>query len=278
MGAEIEFKKSRGRPRSVNLDKQGTLVQALDRGLGLLINLSKVDQSTLTELALRTGMAPSTAHRMLVTMQRRGIVDFDNATQNWMVGVEALRVGSSFARRTNIVQAGRTIMRELMESTGETANMAIVDDGYVVFVSQIETHEAIRAFFRPGTRGHMHASGIGKALLAEMPRKAVEEVLQKMGLPSFTQKTLSSPDALFADLAATRTRGWAIDNEERNLGMRCLAAPIFNHYSEAVAGISVSGPTVRLHDEKLSEFGPMVKRAASQVTNAIGGTTPSHKD
>ncbi len=271
MPTEAKYKKTRGRPRSGSPEKAGGTVQALDRALGLLNSLTELDEGTLTELAHRTGMAPSTAHRLLMTMQRHGMVAFEEGTQNWMIGVEAFRIGSSFIRQTNVVQASRPLMRELMEATGETANLAIAIDGEVVFISQVETHEAIRAFFPPGTRGNMHSSGIGKALLSELARDAVQQIMQKRGLPSFTPNTITSTEVLFADLEQTRARGWAIDNEERNIGMRCLAAPIYNEHNEAIAGISISGPSVRMTNEVLGEFGPLVKRTAARITEAIGG-------
>ena len=273
MVTQSERKKTRGRPRSASTGKPVVTVQALDRAFGLLKALASTDHLTLTELALGADMAPSTAHRLLMTMQRHGIVAFDEAAQHWMVGVETFRIGSSFVRHTNVVQAGRAVMRELMKDTGETANMAIADNGDVVFLSQIESHEAIRAFFRPGTRGPLHASGIGKALLAEMPRDEIEQILQKKGLPSFTPNTITSADALFADLDQIRKRGWSIDDEERNIGMRCLAATIYNELGEPVAGVSISGPTVRMPDDRLGELGPTVKRAAAKITDAIGGAT-----
>lgn len=271
MAPRAEPKKTRGRPRS---GEAGATVQALDRGLALLAALARTGRATLTEIALGAGMAPSTAHRMLTTMQRHGITDFDEASQHWMVGVEAFRIGSAFMRRTNMVDAARGVMLELMEDTGETANMAIADQGDVVFISQVETHDPIRAFFRPGTRGNMHASGIGKALLAQMPRREVEAILARKGLPAFTAKTLTSPAALLADLPLTRSRGWALDDEERTLGMRCLAAAIFNEYAEPVAGVSISGPVVRLPDARLPELGARVRRAADAITERIGGTRP----
>lgn len=274
MAEQAQQKRSRGRPRSVWNDKPAQTVQAVDRALVLLEALATADKSTLTELALRTGMSPSTAHRLLSTLQRHGVTEFDDMSQDWMVGVEAFRIGSSFVRRTKITEVGRDVMRALMEDTGETANMAIADQGDVVFISQIETHHPIRAFFRPGTRGHMHASGIGKALLAAYSREEVEKVLQKKGLPSFTPKTRTSVDALMSDLDASRMRGWSLDDEERNLGMRCLAAPIYNIHGEPVAGISVSGPTARIDDEKLGELGPRVRRAAEEITGLIGGIVP----
>lgn len=271
-------RRSRGRPRGSGGDTPAAAAQALDRGLHLLARLARERQATLTEIALSAGMPPSTAHRLLTTMQRHAVTEFNEDTQEWMIGIEAFRIGSAFLERTNLIEAAREIMRRLTEETGETSNLAIADDGDVVFISQIEAHSPIRAFFRAGTRGHMHASGIGKALLAELPRASVEGILQHKGLPEFTAKTLTRPDGLFEDLDATRRRGWALDDEERHLGMRCVAAPIFNPYGEAVAGISVSGPTVRFTDRTTAEFGMAVRRAADAVTERIAGQSSAGSD
>lgn len=267
-------KRRRGRPKSLFNDSQVGTIQALDRGLSLLRTLGKEGGTTLTDLALRVGMPPSSAHRVLATLQKHGFVAFDEPTQQWSIGLEAYRVGSAYLDRNSLVESARKMMRSLMEETGETANLAIADDGDVVFVNQIETHNPIRAYFHPGTRGHMHASGIGKALLADLSRRELEMILQKKGLPEFTSNTLSSPEALFSDLEETTRRGWSLDDEERYSGMRCVAATIYNEFGEAIAGISVSGPTVRFPDKVISEYGPKVKRAADEVTRMIGGTLP----
>jgi IclR family acetate operon transcriptional repressor len=267
-------KRPRGRPRSVDTDTKLSTVRALDRGLILLRALAQVGNITLTDLAIRTDMPPSSTHRLLFTLQKHGFVGFDETTQEWQVGIEAFRIGNTYLARTNLVEAARKILRGLMEDTGETANLGIADKGDVVFIDQIETHNPIRAFFRPGTRSHMHASGIGKSLLADMLRRDVGKILELKGQPQFTSKTLASTDRLFADLEETRKRGWSIDDEERYSGMRCVASNIYNTFGEAVAGISVSGPTVRFPDEVVAKLGPMVKRAAAEVTNAIGGKVP----
>ncbi len=130
-------------------------------------------------------------------------------------------------------------MRDLTSETGETTNLAIADGAQVVFLSQVETHEPIRAFFRPGTRGPIHASGIGKALLAYFPPERVERLIQAEGLERFTAHTITAREALMSELAAIRAQGWAMDDEERTEGMRCIAAPIFNEYREAIAGVSI---------------------------------------
>jgi len=270
-------KKTRGRPRATaHGEKSGNTVQAVDRAFQLLRNIAETQDGTLTEISMNAGMAPSTTHRLLMTMQNHGLVAFDESNQHWQIGVEAFRIGSAFLRRTKVVDAGRPSMRTLMEKTGETSNLAIMDDSQVVFISQIETPAAIRASFPSGTRAAMHSSGIGKALLAELSREKVQAILQKSGLPSFTPNTITSATALFADLKEIRQRGWSIDNEERTAGMRCIAAAIFNEYGEPVAGISISGPSARLTDEKLGEFAPLVKRMADKVTLAIGGVIAKH--
>ncbi len=240
----------------------------------LLRTVADADAMSLTDLSHRVGMPASTAHRLLVTLQNFGYVEFNEDSQVWTIGVEAFRIGGSFARRIKVVDAGRPMLRALMEQTGETANMAIADDGDVVFVSQVETHEPIRAFHRPGTRAHMHASGIGKALLAHLDDEALDKWMRQKGLFQYTENTIADPEALRREMAMIRTRGWAIDNEERTLGMRCVAAPVYNAFGEAIAGISVSGPTVRLPDSVLTEYGVLVRRMADDVTDSIGGLFP----
>ena len=242
-------------------------MQALDRGLTLLTALAKRDQATLTDLAYRTGMPPSSTHREFTTLQAHGYVDFDEATGEWSIGVESFRTGASFIRRAHVAEVAREVMRDLVAATGETANLAVPHADEVVFVGQEETANPIRALFQTGTRAPMHASGIGKALLAARSQALV----QRTGLPEFTRTTHTTPQALFADLERIRQRGWALDDEERYAGMRCVAAAIWDARGRAVAGLSVSGPTVRFSHLVIAEVGPQVRRAAAEITRRLGG-------
>ena len=267
-------KRSRGRPRAFNAQPEQTTIQALDRALVILKVLAEGEGMSLTELAEAADQAPATVYRVLSTFQAHGMVEFQASRQLWFVGQAAFRIGSAFLERTSLVEQARGVMRELMAATGETANLAIADGGQVVFISQVETHEPIRAFFRPGTRGPIHASGIGKALLAYHAPQAVARIVREQGLAAFTPHTITEPERLAAELATIRARGWAVDEEERTEGMRCIAAPIFNEFREAVAGVSVSGPTVRMERSGGDEIGARVRAAADRITRAIGGTTP----
>ena len=269
------LKRTRGRPRAFNAAPEQTTIQALDRAVAILKVLAEAEGGmSLSELAEASGQAPATVYRVLSTFEARGIVESQASTQLWFVGQEAFRIGSAFLGRTSLVEQARPVMRELMLATGETANLAIADGGEVVFISQVETHEPIRAFFRPGTRGPIHASGIGKALLAYHAAEAVERIVGKQGLAAFTARTITDRARLAEELAAIRAQGWAMDDEERTEGMRCVAAPIFNEFREAVAGVSVSGPTVRMARRSVAELGGRVRAAADRITRAIGGTAP----
>ena len=267
-------KRQRGRPRSFNAPADATSVQALDRGLKILAIVAEGDALSLSEVAAQSGIAASTAYRMLTTLAAHGMVEFDTSDQLWSIGVETYRMGAAFLRRRKLVDRARIVMQELMEKTGETANLGVAEDDCVVFVSQVETHQAIRAFFRPGTRSPFHASGIGKAILAHVRPDRVAAIIASTGLQSFTGKTLSQAQELSADLAEIRVRGWSVDDEERYPGMRCVAAAIFNEFGEPIGGISISGPTVRVTPERIAALGPEVRTAAASITRMIGGAAP----
>jgi IclR family acetate operon transcriptional repressor len=266
-----DIKRGRGRPKSWDDKAPQNTIKSLDRALEVLVQLGNMEGGTLSEVAGALEQSPATIYRVLTTFQGRGFVDFDEQTQEWAIGPAAFLTGSTFLRRTPLVERARPIMRELMQATGETANLGIERDGQVLFLGQVETQATIRAFFPPGTASAMHASGIGKALLCRMDDKHQRQVLAASQLEQFTPHTLTDPEAMIADLHASKARGYAFDGEERNIGMRCIAAPVFNVFGEVVAGISVSGPTARVTDDRIDDLAADVMNAAAKLTRAIGG-------
>lgn len=270
-----ESKRTRGRPRAFNRSGDATLIQSLDRAMEVLKVVAFGGGMSLSEIAEASDQSASTTYRVLLTLERHRIVEFDEPNQLWHVGLEAFRIGSTFLGRTSLVEQSRPLMRRIMAETRETANLAILDRGEVVFLNQVETHEPIRAFFRPGTRGPAHASGVGKALLAFLGEQQLDDLIARQGLAAFTQNTITDEASLQAELARIRTRGWSVDNEERTEGMRCIAAAIFDAHGDAVAGISISGPSVRIVPEKDRQFGRLIADTALQITRAIGGRPPA---
>jgi len=260
----------RGRPRAFHDKTAENTVQSLDRALTILEALADSGGIGLSALAAQLEQAPATVYRVLITFQGHGMAELDPATQAWNIGPRAFLVGSAFLRRTSVVERARPVLRALMADTGETANLGIAQGDTVLFLSQVETHASIRAFFPPGTQSPLHASGIGKALLAAFDADRLQAYLNRAELTRFTAATLTSPDALLADLTRTRARGYAFDNEEKNEGMRCIAAPVLNAFGEPVAGISVSGPSARMPEAETDRIGARVRAAAATLSEGLG--------
>jgi IclR family transcriptional regulator, acetate operon repressor len=271
----VTTSRNRGRPKAFHDKSQSATIQSLDRAVGVLKTVAEGNGMSLTEVAETSGQAAATCYRILTTLRKHRIVEFDEASQLWHVGLEAYRIGTTFIRRNSIAEQSRHVMQRIMTETGETANLAILDRGEVVFISQIESNELIRAFFRPGTRGAAHASGIGKAIMAYLPDRHISELLPGR-LERFTANTITGRPDFVAELAEIRANGWAVDDEERTVGMRCIAAPMFNAFGEAIAGISLSGPSVRVRRERDAELGALIRAAADEVTRATGGRIPAH--
>lgn len=268
-------RRARGRPRGWDDKTAQNTIKSLDRAMGVFEYLSENPGLALSEIATRLDQSPATIYRILVTLEGRGLVEFDAAAQVWQIGSRAFVIGARFLRRTSLVERARPFLRQLMEETGETANLGIVQGANVLFVSQVETQATIRAFFAPGTLSPLHSSGIGKALLSQMDPARRDRLLGDGPFEAFTPHTLTDSKALSEDLAHARALGFAEDREEKNLGMRCIAAPVFDVHNEAVAGISVSGPTNRMAEGAVPALGRAVTDAARDLTLALGGSVPA---
>ncbi len=268
---DVPLRRARGRPKAWADKTEQNTIKSLDRALEVLARLGDLEEATLSVLATDLGQSPATVYRVLTTFQAHGFTIFDEARQTWAVGAGAFLTGAKFLRRTSLVERARPHLRNLMESSGETANLGVAKDADVLFISQAETHHAIRAFFPPGTLSPMHASGIGKALLAQWPLGRVKDMLTARAPEAFTEHTLTTEDALIRDLDLTRQRRFSFDAEEKNIGMRCIAAPVFDVYGDAVAGLSISGPVARISDDRVRELGQLVRAQADALTVELGG-------
>ncbi|MFT7370110.1 MAG: IclR family acetate operon transcriptional repressor [Octadecabacter sp.] len=270
----LAHSRSRGRPKAwVDKTEQNT-IKSLDRALKVLSRLGDLEEATLSELSSDLGQSPATIYRVLTTYRAHAFTDFDEARQVWSVGAGAFLTGAKFLRRTSIVERARPHLRRLMEATGETANLGVAKEADVLFLSQAETHHAIRAFFPPGTLSPMHASGIGKALLAQWSQKGVDAMLATRAPEKFTKFTLVTRNDLMKDLRETQRRGYSFDAEEKNIGMRCIAAPVFDVYGDAVAGLSISGPVARITNERVAKIGSLVRSVSDVLTCELGGVPP----
>ena len=267
-------KRPRGRPKAMFKESSAGTLQSLDRALGLLVSVARAERATLTELSRELNIPTATTHRILSTLQKHGFAAFDEDRQEWMVGIEAYRTGAAFLKTSSVIEIGQPILRRLMRDTGETANLAVPSGSEVVFVGQHETQNPIRAFFPPGSRTSMHASGTGKAILAGMDEQAVARLLRDMALTRYTDNTHITLESLREDMGQIRRRGWSHDREERYSGMSCVGAAIFDDRGRPCAGISVSGPSARIEAGDIAGTGALVAAAAREITDLIGGRAP----
>lgn len=250
-------------------------VQSLVRALAILNRLAAADDGvTLTEVAQQVGLSASTAHRLLTTLEQERYVHFDAERRLWSVGVQSFVAGSAFLKTRSLVGTARSHMRRLMEESEETVNLAVEDEFEAIYLSQVECRQMMRAFARPGGRVPLHCSSVGKALLSAMPDASLAKMLHRQGLPRLTVKTLITTAALRDDLALARDRGYAIDDEEHAVGLRCIAAVIFNESADPIAALSLSGPMARIPDERIPLLGDLVRRRADAITSQLGGVLP----
>lgn len=247
-------------------------VQSITRALAILEALAEADEGlTLAELARRVSLPPSSAHRILTTLQRRRFVRFDPATMGWSVGVRAFAVGNAFARSRDLVALALPLMRRLMGETGETVNFFMLDGQEVVCMAQVQSQQIVRAISRPGSGMGLHRSAAGKAILAYMTQAEAAEMISRSGLPRYTEHTITSPAALRTELDKIRALGLSVDNEEFSIGLRCIAAPVFDETGAVHAAISIAGPAARITEARVPAVGLLVRRCAEAVTLEMGG-------
>ena len=262
-------------PSEADHDARDGGVQSVDRALSILETLAEDDEGyRLSDLAVRTGLSASTVHRLLATLESRRFVQFDRAESKWHVGVRSFTVGASFARRRNFSTQAIPYLRKLRDLTRETANLAVVDDEFIIVLTRMESREIMRSLTQVGGRVAMVTSGVGKAVLATYSDEDVGAVIRHHGMPRLTEKSIVRPGDLFKELGKIRKQGFALDDEEACMGLRCIAAVVYNDCAEPLAAISVSGMTSRLTDDRLPEIGQIVREVAGELTVALGGVMP----
>ena len=247
-------------------------VQSVQRALDLLEQIAtRPEGARLSDLATDAGLAVSTTHRLLTTLQQRGFAQADAASGRWHVGQRAFAVGSAYTKQRSFVAPALPFLRRLRDATRETANLGIIEDGEVVTLSQVESREITRAISPPGGRVPVLCSGMGKAILATWEDGDIDQVIDRHGLRAMTAHSLTSPKAVHDEIARCRARGFALDDEEFVMGLRCVAAVVWGPTGEAACAISVSGLAARMTPQKVAETGRIVQNLASELTLVLGG-------
>jgi IclR family transcriptional regulator, acetate operon repressor len=258
------------------VDPKDDVVQSVDRAMAILDVLGEDEEGyRLRDLAIRTGLSPSTVHRLLTTLERRRFVEFDQTEGAWHVGRQVFSIGSAFVRRRNFVAPALPFLKRLRDITHETANLGVADDGEVVVLTQVESREIMRAITRVGGRAPMATSGLGKAILATYSEADVAAIIRRHGMKRLTPNSAIRAGDLRERLNQVQRDGYALDDEEYLAGLRCVAAVVYNDQAEALAAISVSGLASRVDRERLPALGKLVHNVACELTRALGGRLPA---
>ena len=278
----MERKKAKAGPAKagseIEADARDGAVQSVDRALQIIETLAEDGEGyRLTDLAIRTGLSPSTVHRLLTTLEKRRFVQFDSDNATWQIGARSFLVGSTFVKRHSFTAQALPYLRRLRDQTRETANLAIVDDGAMVVLMRVESREIMRSVTRIGGRVAMVSSGLGKALLSAYSDADVHSVIKREGMPRLTAKSIIRAGDLSRSLHDIRQQGYSIDDEEAQIGLRCVSSVVYNNLGEPLAAISVSGKTSRVPDDRLPILGRVVQQAAQEITFAIGGVAPAQQ-
>jgi DNA-binding IclR family transcriptional regulator len=242
------------------------------RALSILDYLSDSASSpglSLTELASGLEMNKSTLLRLLATLQEFDLIERDPQNDCYRLGLRTLHWAEACLSSMQLRRIAAPFLYQLMEITRETIHLVTYENGEVVYIDKVDSPSMVRIVSRIGMHMPAHSTAVGKALLAYLPATAFQEVVAR-GLPARTPHTLTSPSALQQNLAEVSRRGYAIDDEENEPELRCVAAPIFNHLGYAIAAVSISAPTHRVTSARAEELGPLVRRTAEHISERLG--------
>jgi IclR family acetate operon transcriptional repressor len=240
-------------------------VQSLQRAFDLLELLADAGgEASLSELAVLSGLPMPTIHRLIRTLVALGYVR-QNTNRRYALGARLIRLGEHASMQFGTW--ARPLLTELVEEVGETANLAVLERDEVVYVSQVPSKHSMRMFTEVGRRLLPHGTGVGKAILSQLPPADVRALLGRTGMPAYTEHTFTDPDALQRHLVKVAKQGYALDESEQEIGVRCLAVPVPG--APTPAAVSVSGPEGRLTKEAVTRIAPVVQRIANTLGSEL---------
>jgi len=256
----------------VKKDKSEYIIQAVSHALDLLEQFhGDIDELGVTELSKRLKLHKNNVFRLLATLESRGYIEQNRATENYRLGLKALELGQTFIKQMGLLRQARPILERMVEECNETAYVAIFKENHIVYLDVVETNLTVRVVSRVGSRLPAYCTASGKVHLAFMSDEELESTLAEQNLVQHTPTTLASQAQLKAELDQVRAKGYAIDNEELDPGVRCIAAPIRDYTRRIVGAVSISGPGMRLDDKRLDEeLIPMILRAGDDLSTRLG--------
>lgn len=241
----------------------------------LKVFLSREESLGVSELARRLGLGKSTVHRLLSTLAAEGLIEQDPTTGGYRLGLVVFELGEAVRVHLDLHSAAGPVLASLREQTRESSQIGVLDGHEVVYVDRLESSQSLRLFTETGRRVPVHCTSSGKVLLAHLPPAVLAETVESLVLTPLTPHTITERDALLAELAKVRRRGWAEAVNEREIGVASVAAPVRNDRGVVVAAISIGAPTVRLPAAQRRYLGALVLEAGEAVARRLGWSPES---
>ena len=247
-------------------------LHSLDRAVSVLEVLGESDTPlSLAEICQRMGLHKSTAHRFLMVLERHRMVERALAGK-FRLGLRLCDLGGRAIEQFDLRERAQLHLKTLVAEVEETAHLCIMEKTHMVYIDKQEPERSIRMISRVGASSPIHCTAVGKAILATMPRSRVEELLPELHLERFTRRTMTSREALLKELERTSRRGYAVDDEEREEGVRCAGVAILDGRGEAVAAVSISGPSFRVTMQKIPHIADRLMTCVKGIQQDLGYT------
>jgi IclR family KDG regulon transcriptional repressor len=253
-------------------EKADYLIRSVSHALDLLEQFrDDIDELGVTELSKRLSLHKNNVFRLLATLESRNYIEQNKVTENYRLGLKTLELGQTFIKQMGLLRQSRPILERLVRECNETTYVAVLKDFQIVYLDVVETDMTVRVVPRIGTQLPAYCTAAGKVQIAFMSEEELAKYLPAKELKRFTPNTITDRQALKGQLREIVEKEYAVDNEELDIGVRCVGAPIRDYTRRIVGAISVSGPTMRLTDERIeNELIPKVKKAAEEISSKLG--------
>ncbi len=245
-------------------------VAVLQKALDLLEVLADRPNLGLSELSEQTGASKASSYRVLSTLESRGFLVKDPVTRKYSPGPRLIAVSYGVIGRLDLVGIARPSMEALHAEFHETVNLGVLVENRVLYVDMLESPRTLRTAARAGSKDPLHCTALGKAILSAMPADEARAILKTYRRLAPTSHTRTSLEDLSRELAVTRVRGYSIDNEENEIGSRCVGVALLGSSGEVAGAISVSGPAVRLTDSQVARIGTRLIAARHAIERGLG--------
>lgn len=246
-------------------------VQVLDRALGILDSLSNEGPELgPAELSERLELHKSTVHRLLMVLERHRLIERKPQNGKYRLGMKLFELGSQAVAQLDLRERAQPYLERLVLETGETAHICVLNGDRMLSIANVESPRTLRTPSAVGRRAPLHCTSVGKALLAFLPKGEADELIKKCELTRYTGCTLTTPARLKAELKLIRRRGYAMDNEETEEGLRCIGAPVWDYSGKIVAALSIAGPVFRLTEKRIPTVSQVVLGAAKHLSEELG--------